>query len=404
MNDVLKQLYARAPAGMKLGLDVMRSACAQFGHPERSFEVAHIAGTNGKGSVAAMLESMARRAGRRTGLYTSPHLSRFAERIRIDGEPIGDELLIPILGDVMAKCPELTFFEIATLCAFLAFRDAKVDLAVIEVGLGGRLDATNVIPSPRVTAVTHIALDHESRLGRDVASIAREKAAIAKPQVDLIVGAVDAHVAAAIAAEAHARGGMMSFAEHDVDALAIAQSVTLPLAGRHQVRNATVAAALGRRLGIGAESIRAGLESVRWPGRLETVSTPEGDILLDAAHNPDGAEALAAYLRSAAFRWSSRALVFGTFDDKDWHTMISSLAPFFSHRFYVSPLGRAATHPQAIATAFPGNTPPTTAEAIASARKAAGPHGVVVVTGSISLVGEVRGRLLGLKNDPSVAL
>src|ERR1700685_738067 len=143
---VLRRLYERVPLGMRLGLGPMRDACARRGHPERAFSVVHVAGTNGKGSVCAMVESIARAHGLRTGLYTSPHLVRFAERIRIDGEPISDAALEAALAQALALGPDLSFFETATLAAFIALRNAKVELAVLEVGIGGRLDATNVIP------------------------------------------------------------------------------------------------------------------------------------------------------------------------------------------------------------------------------------------------------------------
>ena len=197
LSRALHDLYARVPLGMRLGLDAMRAACTRAGNPELSFEVAHVAGTNGKGSTCAMVESMARAAGKKTGLYTSPHLCRFAERIRIDGEPISDETLADVLDRALDLGPELSFFEAATLAAFLAFRDANVDVAVVEVGIGGRLDATNVVARPRVTAITRVALDHMDRLGDTLESIAREKAGIAKPGVAMVLGPMAHNVRAA---------------------------------------------------------------------------------------------------------------------------------------------------------------------------------------------------------------
>src|SRR5450432_3466259 len=150
---------------MRLGLEPMRAACARAGHPEAAFPAVHVAGTNGKGSVCAMVESIARAQRRTTGLYTSPHLCRFAERIRIGGVPVSDDALASLLERALDTGPDLSFFETATLAAFLAFRDAAVDVAVLEVGMGGRFDATNVIPLPRAAAITRIALDHTDRLG-----------------------------------------------------------------------------------------------------------------------------------------------------------------------------------------------------------------------------------------------
>ena len=158
LGTTLKRLYALAVTGPKLDLSRLETACEHFSHPERGFEAVHVSGTNGKGTVCAFVASMARATGKKVGLYTSPHLVRFAERIQIDGEPIDDETLVRLLNQVMDEAPELTFFEVTTLTAFLAFREAKIDLAVIETGLGGRLDATNIIPPPRIAAITSALL------------------------------------------------------------------------------------------------------------------------------------------------------------------------------------------------------------------------------------------------------
>ncbi len=189
LAESLAELYARVPRGIELGLDNMRASCTRFGNPEKRFDVIHVAGTNGKGSTCAVVESVARTAGKKTGLYTSPHLSRFAERIRVDGEPLGDIMLARILADVLARAPELTFFEAATMTAFVAFAEAKVDLAIIEVGIGGRLDATNVVERPLACGIASIAFDHMDKLGGTLAEIAREKAGIAKQGVPLVLGA-----------------------------------------------------------------------------------------------------------------------------------------------------------------------------------------------------------------------
>jgi len=167
-EDALRSVYARIPLGMRLGLAAMEEACARLGHPEQAFPTVHVAGTNGKGSVAAMVEAIAREHGLRTGLFTSPHLARFAERIQIDGQPIGDGALLAVLERAITGGADLSFFETTTLAAFLAFREAKVDIAVVEVGLGGRLDATNVIPSPRAACITRIAFDHMDKLGKSL--------------------------------------------------------------------------------------------------------------------------------------------------------------------------------------------------------------------------------------------
>jgi dihydrofolate synthase/folylpolyglutamate synthase len=401
--DALSRLYARIPLGMRLGLGPMRSACERVGHPERSFPAVHVAGTNGKGSVCAMVAAVAHAHGLRAGLYTSPHLCRFAERIRIDGEPIDDAALADVLCRALDAGPDLSFFEAATLAAFLAFRDANVDVAILEVGIGGRLDATNVIPAPRAAAITRIALDHTDRLGATLVDIAREKAGIAKPGLDIVVGPMAHEVRKTIDDVAHA---------HDATTSSI-DDVTAPtevgLAGDHQRDNARVATVLGARLGASQASIERGIADVRWPGRLERI----GEFLLDAAHNPDGADALARHLRGLMPPPLRVALVFGTLGDKDWAPMLDVLAPLADRRVYVALLGapRAAVDPHAMAARRSGLVASSVEEAIAlatapyplSAGAAVGSD-MVVIAGSLVLIGEARALLLGLPRDPPVAL
>jgi dihydrofolate synthase / folylpolyglutamate synthase len=411
LTGPLDRLYARIPLGMRLGLTTMREACAAAGHPERDFAAVHVAGTNGKGSVCAMVESIARAHGLRTGLYTSPHLCRFAERIRIDGEPIDDDTLASLLTRALdrdAAAPELSFFEAATLAAFLAFRDARVDLAVVEVGLGGRLDATNVIPTPRAAAITRIALDHTDRLGTTLVEIAREKAGIAKPGLDIVLGAMDPEVRAAIDGVARESGATTSTIE------GIAAPARVGLAGEHQIENARIAAALGARIGASPAAIEAGIAGATWPGRLERI----GRFLLDAAHNPDGARALARHVRSLGVPPSVVTLVFGALADKDWAPMLDALAPLATDRRYVAPAGvmRGAADPTAMAARHPGVVSPSTARALVEPSTARAPvepstarapgagASLVVVAGSIVLVGEARCLLLDLPRDRPVAL
>ncbi len=389
---------------MRLGLGPMRDACARTGHPERAFEAVHVAGTNGKGSVSAMVESIARASGKRTGLFTSPHLSRFAERIRIDGEPVDDGTLRALLGDALVRGADLSFFETATLAAFLAFREARVDIAVIEVGLGGRLDATNVIPTPRAAAITRIAFDHTDRLGKTLVEIAREKAGIAKPGLEIVLGPVSPEVHEAILAVARDAGATTHSTEDDPEASRFALAARLGLDGAHQRENARVAYALGKRIAAVDSAIHEGLATVRWPGRLETIVTKDGPVLLDAAHNPDGITALVTHLRARGLPKSRVAFVFGVLADKEWHLMqdlVASLAPL---RFYVEPKGRAAVAPSLLASRHPGEAATGVAEAIERARLAVGADGLVVVAGSILLVGEARSVLLDLPRDPPVAL
>ena len=202
LKSTLERLYRLIPLGKKLGLERMQAACAAFGNPERTFPTVHVAGTNGKGTVTAFVSSIARSNGLNVGVYTSPHLMRFAERINIGGQPITDEVLVELLNRVMDRAPELTFFEVATLTAFLAFKEAKVDLGVLEVGLGGRLDATNVVPPPRVVAITRIAYDHMAELGDTIALIAAEKAGIIKAGSTVVMGKLHPDARAVVEAKA----------------------------------------------------------------------------------------------------------------------------------------------------------------------------------------------------------
>jgi dihydrofolate synthase/folylpolyglutamate synthase len=404
LAEALSRLYARVPFGVRLGLEGMREGCRAAGHPERAFEVVHVAGTNGKGSVSAMVAAIARAHGTRTGLYTSPHLERFAERILIDGEPIDDLALAPLLADTLDREPDLTFFEVATLTAFRAFQEAKVELAVLEVGLGGRLDATNVVPRPRAAAITRIALDHTDRLGATLDAIAREKAGIAKPGLEIVLGPLPCEARAAIEEVARAAGATTYLADDDAEATRFADTGRIALAGAHQRANARVAYVLASRIGATPGERAEGIANVRWPGRLETVRTPEGDVLIDAAHNPDGIEALGRHVATLGRGADRVAVVFGALADKAWTEMVDGVATFSDHRFYVRPSGRKAVEPSELAARRAGRVEESAREAVRHARAAVGEGGLVVVCGSILLVGEVRAGLLGLERDPPVAL
>ena len=397
LAEALAALHERVPLGMRLGLDPMRAACARAGHPERAFEIVHVAGTNGKGSTCAMVDAMARAAGRRTGLYTSPHLVRFAERIRVDGEPIGDSALAAALEEALEVGGDLSFFEVATFAALLAFREAAVELAVLEVGLGGRLDATNVV-TPRVTAITGIALDHQDMLGVTLDAIAREKAAIAKPGVPMVLGALPEEARAAAVAVAIANGARL------VDALPLPADARVGLLGPHQRDNARVAWTVGAELGLADDARARGLMDARWPGRLERVEVRGADLagpwLLDGAHNPDGARALVRAVEGE----DVGAVVFGALEDKAWREMLGVVAAGIdAPRVYVAPAGRAAADLAELRGIADGSVASAVAEALRAARRTAGARSVVVC-GSLYLVGEARAGLLGLMRDPTVAL
>ncbi|WP_437792392.1 bifunctional folylpolyglutamate synthase/dihydrofolate synthase [Sorangium sp. So ce693] len=427
---LIEALGQRAPRGMELGLGRVREALSALGDPHEGLPAVHVAGTNGKGSVCAMVESIARKAGLRTGLYTSPHLSRFAERIRVEGETIGDAALERALAAALERVPSpLTFFEALTVAAFVAFREADVDLAILEVGLGGRLDATNVISAPLCTAITSIALDHQAVLGPTLADIAREKAGILKPGAPAVLGPLDPEADAAIEAAAQAIGAgprlRVARAERVGSAGEIAVGrggrgarvagpgrreieVELGLRGAHQAENAGVACGIAWQLAERwpevERALAGGLAAARWPGRLERIDAGGARVLLDCAHNPHGAQALAAWLDEEGPGAALTTLVFGAMADKGWGEMLQMLAPRAHRRLYVTPKGRAAAPLDALREVAPGEAIGDPRAAVARAIETAGPGGLVVVAGSIYLVGEVRSALLGIAADPVVTL
>jgi dihydrofolate synthase / folylpolyglutamate synthase len=429
LKELSSELYARVGRGAELGLERMRAALALLGDPQRHLAAVHVAGTNGKGSTAAMLEAIGRAAGLRTGLYSSPHLVRLNERIRIDGAPIDDDGLERALERALdPRLPQATFFEAMTLCGFFAMREAGVELAVIEVGLGGRLDATNVLEAPLATAITSIGLDHVELLGEGLASIACEKAAIARAGVPLVVGPVETEALAAIEGAtrtARPRWLLGSAAGFDpVTVLAEGSGIevstprgrfacpTVALEGAHQRDNAAIAVCLAALAGdrlpplTDPEAMARGIATARWPGRIERLRSAGVEVILDCAHNPHAVRALGATLAGLDPRRTS--LVFGTMADKPWREMIADLAPLAEQRHYCAPpvavTGRRAADPAALAATCPGRAHESVGAALDAALAEAQEGGCVLVTGSIFLVGAARAHLLGMTSDPLVPL
>lgn len=406
LKATLERLYARALHGRVLGLERVQAVCHQLGNPERAFQAVHVAGTNGKGTVTAFVGSMARAAGNNVGVYTSPHLCRFAERINIGGAPLEDEKLAYYLNQVMDLGPELTFFEVATVAAFLAFRDARVDLAVIEVGLGGRLDATNVIPPPRVAAITRVSYDHMEELGDSITKIATEKAGIIKAGSAVVLGKL--HPDARAVAERR-------IAEVGARAVPLGSPEPVPGAPLAYPRvalvgsNLAVAVTIGRELGFSPEVLAKGVEQTVWPGRNELLHRNGQELtLLDCAHNPDGAVALSHALDPSVLGdIESRkeiALVFGAINTKNWKAMLKRLEAVAGHRVFVAPPVKKAVDPNEMAAAYAGEVAGSVPDALARARQLVGQRGLVVVTGSIVLVGAARASLLNLPTDPAIDL
>jgi dihydrofolate synthase/folylpolyglutamate synthase len=400
--ELLARLDGVRALGVELGLDRMRRALARLGDPQARFTAVQIAGTNGKGSTAAMTEAVLRQAGLRTGLYSSPHLCRFTERIRIAGAEVDGYRLAALDGLVVATEVPLTYFEVATALAFLAMAEAGVEVAVLETGLGGRLDAVTTCV-PCATAITSIGLDHTGYLGTTLPEIAREKAGIMKPAVPCFVGPVPAGAGDELERAAAAAGAPLLRAGRDFGA----PPFPTALAGAHQIDNAALAVelarAVGRRLGrvIDDATLARGLAGVRWPGRCERVGD---DLLFDCAHNEDGARALAAVLPQLA-PGRRVVLVASIVDDKDPAGMLAALAPVAAAVVTTRSDNPRALPAAAIAAIAAGSFGDVTAcddpeAALTEARRRAGPGGLVVVCGSMFLVGMLRARVLGESVDP----
>ncbi len=424
-SDAVAYLFSLQKHGVKLGLDTMTVLMERLGSPQGRYRSLHIAGTNGKGSTAAMAAAMLQAAGVRVGLYTSPHLVEFRERIRVNGKMIAESDVARLAATVRDRCASdlsATFFEQTTAMAFQYFADEGVDVAVLEVGLGGRFDATNVV-SPMACAITTIALDHQEYLGNRLESIAFEKAGIIKPGVPVVMGAVEGEAARTItkvAAERRAplhrlrhefwtEGGEDGFAVHSAGR--VIEGLRCSLIGLHQLDNAACAVALldaaaSQGVVIPAEAVREGLLEVSWEGRLDLVEE-QPILLLDGAHNPAGAEALAAYLRALRVsRPGSRViLVLGMMRDKD-------------HAGFVGPLQGLADHVILTQAEVPRSAPvldlqrvlqrfiaapqvaSTSGEALARAKQLARIDDIICVTGSLMLIGEVKALLRGCRMSP----
>ncbi len=401
----------------KLELKRVELLLAELGSPHRAGRFVHVAGTNGKGSTCAMIESGLRAAGLRTGLYTSPHLSEPTERIRIDGAPVAPERFASTCQSVHMAAERLlaagfldchpTYFETVTAMAFMLFRDEGVEIAVIEVGLGGRLDATNVV-RPELAVITPIDFDHEAFLGKGLEAIASEKAGILKPgsqalfasQRHEVTPVLDAHAVVAGIEPRHASEWEIHNLEVDRQGsrFEIAGPVPLriecPLAGEHQAANALSAAAALELLCVPVEAVERGIRAAHWPGRLELVSR-NPDVYLDGAHNPAGVRALAAYIRR--FHAGRRVwLIYGAMRDKAVAEMAGILSPLASEIILTAPAQARAVRPEILRQLFDSpraRTAATLSDALEMAGEAA-PEDVIFVSGSLYLVGEARERLV----------
>lgn len=410
--ETLEKIYRLRGGEIDLRLDRMDRALSLFDHPEKKFPSFHIAGTNGKGSTAAILHRILILRGYRAALYTSPHLESFTERMRIGESEISPAEVVELAEEVWARTAAadvpLTFFEHITVMAFVYFARQKIDLAVVEVGLGGRLDATNLV-APLVSVITTISKDHEAYLGSDVLSIAREKGGIIKPRTAVVVGAVSPEVGGLLSALAAERQSSAYFLGRDFrillkntggfDYTGIKRdyvSLSVALRGRHQVNNAATALAA---LEIGSDAfpvseddVRTGLATVFWPGRFE-IARERPTVILDGAHNGEGVAALTAELENYR-RGRAIKLLFASMEDKDWPLMLASLTKMADEVVLTRVAMQRSADPELLATHVPDAI---SCRVIQDSRRAleflldeAAPDDVIVVAGSLYLLGEIR--------------
>ncbi len=420
-TQCLDAMYGLRRFGIKLGLDVIGGILRTLGNPQDQLRFIHIAGTNGKGSIAASLAEILGQTGLRVGLFTSPHLVRFNERIRVNGREISNDHMIDAYMAVTHAnrgMREATFFEIATAMAIVEFNRQHVDIAVIETGMGGRMDATNII-EPMVSIISNISIEHRQHLGNTLTDIATEKAGIIKPAVPVVTGvrqkkaiAVIENTAESKSAPCYRLGRAFRIRRLKNDRFNYYglthrwRDITTHLIGDHQPENAALALAACELLNqqdlsiaITENHIRKGLKNVHWPARLEVISTTPY-ILLDGAHNLAAARKLAGYL---ATHLADRkiTLVIGILDDKPYRAMLSILAPL-AHRVIVTrPSIDRAIPPETLARAavmYNQNivTKPDIAAAVQYATATIGPDDVIVVAGSLYVAGEA---IAYLKND-----
>ena len=417
-EGTIAYLYSLQKYGMKFGLDNIRRFLSALGNPQESFRSIHVAGTNGKGSTSAMVESVLRTAGITTGLFTSPHLVNFTERIRVNGKEISEAEVVCFADEVRSVAENIpgflpTFFEVTTAIAFLYFRKMQVAWAVIEVGMGGRLDATNIL-MPEVSVITAIDIDHSDFLGSSLSEIAGEKAGIIKQDVPVITALQDPEAAAVLELRAEKCGSELIAYGKDFSADVAADELvgirinyhgakeyndlSLQFAGRHQARNAalavrTIEEVIKKCPEMNCD-IRQGLADARWPGRIEFVKD-HPPMLIDGAHNPQAAVVLAEYLRKALDLYSRIILIMGIMSDKDREGIMRPLLPLASEIIFTAPgYGRAAS-PETLAAEARGlgylaQTALTVADALNLAERLYVQGDLIVVTGSFYTIGEVK--------------
>lgn len=426
--QAIQFLYDLGLFGTKLGLDNAFRLAALAGNPQNQLRFIHIAGTNGKGSTCAMLESVYRAAGLRLGLYTSPHLVAFGERIQVNRQLISElditrlvsemqdllnnsfwgQVEIPIFSQrqaapshplnrkpaAAADRAHPTFFEVVTVMALRYFVEQKCDLVIWETGMGGRLDATNIV-IPLASVITNVQLDHQKWLGDTLAEIASEKAGIIKPRIPVLTAADEPEVLEVIQKKAKEVHSPLTVVTHDDTRHPPLNAIDLPLWGEHQRRNAALALAviqsLSNHISVPETATRAGLSTVHWPGRLQLIERERGrKILLDGAHNPAGIAALCAALEHN-FSGEKPVVVLGVLRDKDFTTMCQLLAPLAS-RFCLTPVSSGRTaDPEVLRVICEKANPKVNVELasnLSGALQSVAEDPFVLITGSLHFIGE----------------
>ncbi len=418
-DESLAWLNSHERMGIKLGLENTTDLLAGLGDPHKSFRSVHVAGTNGKGSVCAMISSVLREEGYRVGLYTSPHLVDFRERIQVDGQMISRDDLAEVASQLRSTCQrvikespgrEFTFFELTTVLAFLHFARQGVEEAVIEVGMGGRLDATNVIV-PDCSVLSTISLEHTQYLGGTLREIAGEKAGIIKPGIPVVAIEQSPEVIAVFEGVAAEKGSPLEIVGRDleyrllsstlygteVEIQGISGSVFVPLAGSYQAQNVALTCAalmqlMRRGLFISESAILRGLERTSWPGRMQVVSQSPM-IIFDATHTPDGARVVAEEVKRLVER--NLTLIIGVLDDKDLEGICRYFGPLAKTAYATAPQTKRAYPPEVVAASLRKYAKEvkiagSISDALRSALKTSGPDEAVLVTGSLYTLGEAK--------------
>lgn len=410
----IEYLFGLQKHGIKFGLNSTSSILSRVGNPHQKLRCIHIAGTNGKGSTAAMLSSMLREHGLKVGLYTSPHLVRFTERFRVDDREVGPSRILEVFETIRAGLDDReppTFFEVVTAMGFLYFAQEQVDWAVVETGMGGRLDATNVV-HPRLCIITNVSFDHQEYLGVTLAAIAREKAGIIKKGVPVVSGVSQPLVKGILKAACFKMDAPLYLLRKDFrvrragDEFFLYQglkrrwnSLRVNLSGTHQCQNAGLALAAlevlekSEAVSIDPDAVERGLAGVSWPARLEVLKR-DPMVVLDGAHNPHGAESLREALKSC-FSYRKLHLVLGIMADKDIRGMLKTLLPMAETAIFTQPRYARAASPEILkrlARSFLSRhyVIPDAASAIQQAEHLAEPGDLICITGSLYFAGEVK--------------